>query len=88
VVAGDDPSLANRKGRRMNYAHGHVYRVGRQWYYEARVGGVTFLRDDVNSWPRAFELCMRDVAALNRIYGAGHHLKHSYAHLVERARGL
>jgi len=70
------------------YPHGHVYQVGRQWHYEAQVGGVTYLRDDVRSWRKCVDLCLRDVMVLSRIYNAGHRLTRSYAEIVEKAVSL
>lgn len=72
----------------MKLAHGRLFKHGGWWQYTVSVGGRTYLADSVGDFGRALSSCLFDVAALNRIYSAGHKLKHSWPELVERAGSL
>jgi hypothetical protein len=48
--------------------------------------GKYVLSDNTGNWRKIFDAAYFDAAAIRRIEGAGHKLKHSYPKLVDKAR--
>jgi hypothetical protein len=67
-------------------AKAFVGKRGGTWFYQVHDStGKTVLGDNTNNWRRIFDAALFDTAAVRRIEGAGHRLKHSYPALVEMA---
>lgn len=59
----------------------------RTWYYEASVSGRVMLADNTGSYERVANACLFAVAALRRIYIAGHRLQKDYPQILRETRG-
>lgn len=69
----------------MSLAKGTVVKRGSAWHYIVRDRhGKYVLSDNTNDWRKIFDSCYFDTAAIRRIEGAGHKLRHSYPQLVEK----
>ena len=68
-------------------AKAFVGKRGKTWSYIVFDStGKHVLSDNTNDWRRMFDDAFFDAAAVRRIEGAGHKLKHSYPKLVDKAR--
>ena len=71
---------------RINYrARGRVWRNGKTWYCEGRVGDLVVYTDNTNHWRTIFDGCNEAVAAFSFVVAAGHGITDSYDELVDRA---
>jgi hypothetical protein len=68
---------------------GHVWSEGlwgsktkRLWYYEVKVNGRKMLADNASDYQKIQNACRFDVAALRRIYLAGHELQKDYDQIM------
>lgn len=66
----------------MKTVKGRVFKRGKTWYYEVRVGTKRVFADNTGSWRPVFDGCHFDVAVARRVVGAGHDFAKSYDELV------
>ena len=61
-------------------------RICRTWTYEVYIGEQVYLTDNTNDHRVILAACLRDVAALRRIYSSGHRLQYTFPELVDMVR--
>lgn len=67
-------------------AKAFVGKRGGTWYYKVFDStGKHVLSDNTNDWRKMFDHAFFDAAAVRRVEGAGHKIKHSYDRLVQKA---
>lgn len=71
----------------MRAARGRVWKSGRTWRYEVRIGNRLIFEDNTGSWAPILRDALFDVAVANRVVGAGHTFEKTYDRLVEEVRG-
>lgn len=67
----------------MHAVRGRVYKLGRTWHYEVRVGDMVVFADNTRAWEPVLAGCIGDVFVARRVVGAGHTFVKSWPELVE-----